>query len=114
MKNEDALKSVIQKFCGEDDKVKPGKACENCTCGRKELEEGRITEKDLETGQVESSCGKCYLGDAFRCASCPYLGQPAFEAGDKVQLKNSAIAQNQVETEKVQVKATGGKVMLDI
>ena len=27
---------IIQKFCGEDDKVKAGKPCENCTCGRKE------------------------------------------------------------------------------
>ena len=53
------------------------------------LEEGKVTEKDLETGAVQSNCGKCYLGDAFRCASCPYLGMPAFEAGDKVQLKNA-------------------------
>jgi hypothetical protein len=29
-------KEVYQKFCGEDDKVKAGKPCENCTCGRKE------------------------------------------------------------------------------
>lgn len=28
--------AIIGKFCGEDDKVKAGKACENCTCGRKE------------------------------------------------------------------------------
>ena len=41
---------------------------------------------DLENGNVESSCGKCYLGDAFRCASCPYRGLPAFEKGDKVKL----------------------------
>jgi len=24
------------KFCGDDDTVKAGKPCENCTCGRKE------------------------------------------------------------------------------
>jgi hypothetical protein len=40
MINEDELMkdetSAIGKFCGEDDKVKAGKPCENCTCGRKE------------------------------------------------------------------------------
>ena len=27
---------VFEKFCGTDDKVKAGKPCDNCTCGRKE------------------------------------------------------------------------------
>jgi hypothetical protein len=78
------------------------------------LEEGTITEKQLETGAVQSSCGKCYLGDAFRCGSCPYLGQPAFEAGDKVTLKNANQNGVTIEAEKVTIKTSGGKVMLDL
>jgi hypothetical protein len=29
---------------------------------------------------------QCSLGDAFRCAGCPYRGLPAFEAGKPIQL----------------------------
>ena len=25
---------------------------------------------------------QCHKGDAFRCGSCPFLGKPAFAAGD--------------------------------
>lgn len=53
------------------------------------MEEKGISKDELENGNVESACGKCYLGDAFRCASCPYRGLPAFEKGDKVKLVNN-------------------------
>ena len=86
--------SKTETFAGAGDRIMAGKPCADCTCGKKELFEGAKADghiKELENGAVESACGKCYLGDAFRCASCPYLGKPAFEAGDKVKLQNAAV-----------------------
>eukprot|EP00871_Galdieria_phlegrea_P001755 jgi/Galph1/2580/GphlegSOOS_G1234.1 len=66
------------------------KACANCTCGKadklKEEKSLTLTKETLMETQPTSSCGNCYRGDAFRCASCPYLGLPPFKPGEKIVL----------------------------
>ena len=58
------------------------KPCDDCTCGRSERESAS-EEKKEQTPINTSNCGNCAKGDAFRCAGCPYLGKPAFKAGEE-------------------------------
>jgi hypothetical protein len=64
------------------------KPCDDCTCGRAELEELKQHGQEQQNPQkvikdLKSACGSCSKGDAFRCAGCPFLGKPAFKVGEE-------------------------------
>jgi len=94
------------------------RACKNCSCGLREIEEEAATASASATTGAEAKqddghesdhsdhdhgagggCGGCAKGDAFRCAKCPYLGLPAFTPGMKPKI---GLAEN------------GSKVLLDV
>lgn len=77
----DKAKPDTKYDCGVD-LGKKRMACKGCTCGLAEELEDEAKDKikkNLDSGASKPSCGSCFLGDAFRCASCPYAGQPAFD-----------------------------------
>ena len=92
-------------LASEEDCLTRAKPCKNCTCGRadelKKLNQG-------QTLEMSSSCGRCNLGDAFRCAGCPFRGTPAFVPGQKVDSDLTAVVSETA------AKIQGGKVKIDI
>lgn len=87
--------------CNPDGKRR--RACKDCSCGLREIEEQEeaqarerhaviLTSDDLAEidftvpGKAVGGCGSCALGDAFRCDGCPYLGLPPFKPGEVVSL----------------------------
>lgn len=87
--------------CNPDGKRR--RACKDCSCGLREIEEQEeanarerqavvLTSSDLAEidftipGKAVGGCGSCALGDAFRCDGCPYLGLPPFKPGEVVSL----------------------------
>lgn len=74
--NDDADVSSKQFDCGSN--TGPRKACKNCTCG---LAQQEVAEKQAQQ-EGTGGCGNCSLGDAYRCASCPSLGKPAWKTID--------------------------------
>ncbi|KAJ4418738.1 electron carrier [Gnomoniopsis sp. IMI 355080] len=89
---------------------KKRRACKDCTCGLAERleseDKARRAKADQDLGALKlksedlneldftvqgktGSCGSCALGDAFRCADCPYIGLPPFKPGEEVTILNN-------------------------
>jgi len=114
---EDKIKPTKEALTRPDDcEMTDGrrKACKNCTCGRADMvdeeESNNIVTLDMmdETGDDEivevdptpkkvGGCGSCALGDAFRCSTCPYLGMPAFQEGERITINSGLFAGDDID-----------------
>lgn len=122
--NEDELLGEVPRPVGKgkSDCSSAPKACANCSCGRKDLEDkigAEAAKKALETGTKRSDCGSCYLGDAFRCDGCPYRGLPAFKPGAKVELSTGETTGTgqlgmKVAGEEDVSQTTNGKLLINV
>jgi len=83
---QDFTKPIIQPSECSPAPGKRRKACKDCTCGLKEMEESENEsarklpvvvlgedELDFTVQGKTSSCGNCSLGDAFRCSGCTHF-----------------------------------------
>ncbi|KAG5485198.1 hypothetical protein CUR178_06556 [Leishmania enriettii] len=94
--DEDALLTeedrIVKQATKGDDCTTRRRACKNCVCGRAELERKLEAEGKLPpegASMPPGGCGNCAKGDAFRCANCPFLGQPAFDNTEDGKVKLS-------------------------
>lgn len=100
LRDEDRIKPTSGTVgdCGTAEKRR---ACKNCTCGQAEVEaqegmDATTMTTTVDTSKAQSSCGNCYLGDAFRCGGCPYKGLPAFKPGEQVEIPMAFLADDAI------------------
>ncbi|OKL61461.1 Fe-S cluster assembly protein dre2 [Talaromyces atroroseus] len=110
--SEDDLSRPVQlpAECQPETAKKRRRACKDCTCGlaaqleaedaaRREQANKDLSVLKLNTDELNDevdftvqgktgSCNSCSLGDAFRCATCPFIGLPAFKPGEEVKIMN--------------------------